>query len=89
MVMIVALTWYIPLNDASPSQTYDLAYEVARAIEFATSLARRPVRCARHQDIADAIASAFALDDLVLVGTLHMLSQIHVYTATIRNEPPD
>lgn len=71
------------------AQTYDLEYEVARAIEFATSLAGRPVRCARHEDIANAIASAFSLDDLVLVGTLHMLSQIDVYTATMRNESPD
>lgn len=82
MAQIVVRT----LNDESDSGTYDLDYEVARAITFAASLSGRPHGYPSPLDIEEAIAAAFAIDDLVLVGTLHMLSQIDVYTAALRGD---
>ena len=74
------------MNDANDSPNYDLANEIARAIEFAISLSGRPRGRPVRQDIVRAITPAFAIDDLVLVGMLHMLSQIEVYTAALRTE---
>ena len=78
--------WDTPVNDANDSPNYDLANEIARAIEFAISLSGRPRGRPVRQDIVRAITPAFAIDDLVLVGMLHMLSQIEVYTAALRTK---
>lgn len=79
--------WYELVNDAISPQTYDLEHEIARAIEFAATLAGRPHGRPSRQDVVEAIALAFAIDDLVLVGSLHMLSQIDVYAAALREDP--
>jgi len=77
------------LNDTDETRTYDLKHEVVRAIEFALVLAGRPRARPTCLDISRAIAPAFAIDDLMLVGTLHMLSQLDVYTEALRGEPFD
>lgn len=89
MVMSLDRILVRTLNDTEEPRTYDLNHEVVRAIEFALVLSGRPRGRPTGLDISRAIASAFAIDDLVLVGTLHMLSQIDVYTATLRTEPFD
>jgi len=77
------------VKDAISPPTYDLEHEIARAIAFAAALAGQPAGRLRHQDIVKAIAVAFTTDDLVLVGSLHMLSQIDVYAAALRGQPHD
>lgn len=74
------------MNDPNPARPYNLDSEIVRAIEFAASTAGRPGLFPSRDEIVKAIAPAFALNDLVLVGTLHMLSEIDVYTAALRNE---
>lgn len=74
------------LNDTDDARTYDLKHEIVRAIEFALMFSGRPRARPTCHDVSQAITAAFAMDDLVLVGTLHMLSQIDVYTEALRSE---
>ena len=77
------------LNDTDESRTYDLRHEVVRAIGFALTVCGHPRARPTCVEISQAIAPAFAMDDLVLVGTLHMLNQIDVYTDALRREGPE
>lgn len=74
------------LNDTDESRTYDLDHEIIRAIGFVRRVSGLPRARPTCDEISQAIAPAFAMDDLVLVGTLHMLSQIDVYTEALRRE---
>ncbi len=78
--------WCDSLNDPNLAHSYNLDTEIVRAIEFAAETAGRPGQFPSRDDIIKAVAPAFALDDLVLVGTLHMLSQIDVYTEALRSD---
>lgn len=77
------------LNDTDESRTYDLHHEIVRAIGFALTVSGHPRARPTCDEISQAIAPAFAMDDLVLVGTLHMLTQIDVYTEALRRKGPE
>lgn len=86
MEMNVAQILVHTLNDPGESRTYDLHHEIVRAVGFALAVSGQPHARPTCVALSLAIAPAFAMDDLVLVGTLHMLSQIDVYTDALRRE---